>query len=182
MKLEKFRQPCGIQAAACWEAVKSGKLKIGELEHSVIMNATRGHLGGGEDCSRGCGHQVELLDRKVTQVLMEILVKKEWIWWSKTALKVTTALGKMASVFKEGQEVVTEDGLQVWAKKKSRRELEVWSSPQPGEALQPSTKSRTSSGRNADPVQLLLQCSGGVCHGSCFLSYTAESSHHLMAQ
>jgi hypothetical protein len=85
-----------IQAAACWEAVESGKLKIGELEHSVIMNATRSHLGGGEDCSRGCGYRAGLLDRKVTQVHMEILVKKEWIWWSKTGGKVTTASGEMA--------------------------------------------------------------------------------------
>jgi hypothetical protein len=57
VKFEKFRQPCGIQAGACWEAVENGKLKIGELEHTVIMNATRSHLGGGEDCSRGCGYR-----------------------------------------------------------------------------------------------------------------------------
>jgi hypothetical protein len=79
VKFEKFLQPCGVQAAACWEAVESGKLKVGELEHPVIMNATRSHLGGVEDCSRGCGHQMGLLDRKVTQVLMESQVKKEWM-------------------------------------------------------------------------------------------------------
>ncbi len=55
-----------------------------------------------------------LLDRKVTQILMEILDKKEWIWWSETVGKITTASGEMALVFKEGQ-VVMEDGLRVWA-------------------------------------------------------------------
>ena len=45
VKFEKFRQACGVQAVACWEAVESGKLKVGELEHQVIMNVTRNHLG-----------------------------------------------------------------------------------------------------------------------------------------
>ncbi len=98
VKFEKFRQPCGIQAAACWEAVETGKLKIGKLEHVVIMNAMRSHLGGGEDCSQGFGYQIEFLDRKVTQVLMKILVKREWIWWSETVGKVTSMSGEMAPV------------------------------------------------------------------------------------
>jgi hypothetical protein len=55
-----------------------------------------------------------LLDRQVTQVLMEIQVKKEWNWCSKTAGKITTASGEMPSVFKEGQAVMG-DGLRVWA-------------------------------------------------------------------
>ncbi len=29
VKFEKFQQPCGIQATACWEVVESGKLKVG---------------------------------------------------------------------------------------------------------------------------------------------------------
>jgi hypothetical protein len=114
VKFEKFRQPCGIRAAACWEAIETGKLKIGKLEHTVIMNATRSHLEEGEDCSRGCGYRVEFLDRMVTQVLMEILVKKEWTWWSKTARKITTASGETALVSEDDQ-VVMEDGLRVWA-------------------------------------------------------------------
>jgi len=113
VKFEKFQQPCWMQAAACREAVETGKLKVGKLEHAVIMNVTRSHLGGGEDCSQGCGHRIKFLDRKVTQVLMEILVTKEWIWWSRTAGRITTASGKMAPVWGDGQ-VVVEDGLRVW--------------------------------------------------------------------
>jgi hypothetical protein len=55
VKYEKFRQPCVIQPAACWEALKSGKLNVGELEHSVAMNRTRSHMAGMEDCSGNCG-------------------------------------------------------------------------------------------------------------------------------
>jgi hypothetical protein len=78
------------------------------------MNMRRSHMGGGEDCSEGCGLQTGLLDRKITQVLMEVLVEKEWIWWNEAAGKITTASGKTALVFREGH-VVMEDGLRVWA-------------------------------------------------------------------
>jgi hypothetical protein len=46
VKFEKFRQPCGIQPTACCEAIKNGKLKVGELEHPVVMNTTRSHMEG----------------------------------------------------------------------------------------------------------------------------------------
>jgi hypothetical protein len=32
------------------------------------------------------------------------------------------------------------------------------------------------SGENAGPIWLLLQCSGGMCRGSWFSSYTAENT------
>jgi hypothetical protein len=70
-----------------------------------------------------------------------------------------------------------EDGLRVWAMPSRVGGVEL-----PAAGGGPAALSRTSSGRNADQVRLLLQCSGGVCRGSCFLSYTAESSHHLMAK
>ncbi len=114
VKFEKFRQPCGIQATACWEAVESGRLRVGELEHPVVMNTTRSHMEGSEDCSGSCGLQAELLNRKITQVLMEVLVEKEWIWWNEAVGKAATTLGMMASVGREGQ-VIMEDRLRVWA-------------------------------------------------------------------
>ncbi len=49
VKFEKFRQPCRIQAMACWEAIESGKLRVGKLEHPVMMNTTRSHMEGSED-------------------------------------------------------------------------------------------------------------------------------------
>jgi hypothetical protein len=80
----------------------------------VVMNTTRNHMGRGEDCSKGCRSQAGLLDRKINQVLLEVLVESEWILWSETAGKITTASGKTTSVSREGQ-VVMEDGLRVWA-------------------------------------------------------------------
>jgi hypothetical protein len=40
VRYEKFRQPCGLNPTACWEAVRSGKLKVGEVEYSMTMNQT----------------------------------------------------------------------------------------------------------------------------------------------
>ncbi len=38
VKYEKFRQPCGVQPMACWEALESGRLKVGETEYPMTMN------------------------------------------------------------------------------------------------------------------------------------------------
>ncbi len=113
VKYEKFRQPCGIQPAACWRALKSGKLKVGELEHPVAMNRTRSHMAGMEDCSENCGSRTRTLNRKITQVLMEVLIEKEWIWWNAERGQAATASGKMTTVFQDG-EAVLENGLWVW--------------------------------------------------------------------
>ncbi len=48
VRYEKFQQP-----TACWEALKSDKLKVGEQEYPVVMNMTRSHMAGIEDCSGG---------------------------------------------------------------------------------------------------------------------------------
>ncbi len=79
MRYERFRQPCGIQPAACWKALESGRLEIGEMEYPVAMNRTRSHMEGVEGCSGSC-RQTRALERKITQVLMEVLVEKDWIW------------------------------------------------------------------------------------------------------
>jgi hypothetical protein len=46
VRYEKFRQPCGVQPAACWEALRSGRLKVGEAEYPTTMNQTRSHMTG----------------------------------------------------------------------------------------------------------------------------------------
>ncbi len=106
VKYEKFRQPCGIQPAACWEALESGKLKVGELERPVAMNRTRSHMAGMEDCSGSCGSRTRTLNRKITQVLKEVLIEKEWICWNAEKGQAATASGKTTTVF--------QDGLWVW--------------------------------------------------------------------
>ena len=59
VKYEKFRQPCGVQPTACWKALESGKLKVGEIEYPVKMNQTRSHM------ARGCKTPVVALERKI---------------------------------------------------------------------------------------------------------------------
>jgi hypothetical protein len=114
MRYEKFRQPCGIQPTACWEALKNGKLKVGEQEYPAVMNTTRSHMAGIEDCSGGWKLRAGSLNRKITQSLMKVRVEREWIWWNKVGGQVTTASGKAATVHREG-EAVMEDGLWIWA-------------------------------------------------------------------
>ncbi len=113
VRYEKFRQPCGIQPAACWEAMKSNKLKVGEQEYPVMMNTTRSRVERLEGCSGNCGPKAGTLNRKFTQVFMEVQIEKEWIWWNEEEGQVTTASGKAATVHREG-EAVMEDGLWIW--------------------------------------------------------------------
>jgi len=78
IRYEKFRQPCGVQPAACWEALKSGRLMIGEMEYPTTMNQTRSHMAGKERCSGSCKPPAIALERKIVQVLMEVLVEEDW--------------------------------------------------------------------------------------------------------
>jgi hypothetical protein len=113
VKYEKFRQPCGVQPTACWKALESGKLKVGEIEYPVKVNQTRSHMAKEEYCAEGCKEPVAALERKIVQVLMEVLVEEDWIWWNKKKNQVTTGSGRTASVLRRG-EAVLEDGLRVW--------------------------------------------------------------------
>ncbi len=98
VKYEKFRQPCGIRPAACWKALESGELEIGEMEYPVTVNQTRSHMAGEEGCSGSCRQRARVLERKVTQVLMEVLVEEGWIWWNAEKGQVATETGKVAQL------------------------------------------------------------------------------------
>jgi hypothetical protein len=62
--------------------------------------------------------------RKVTQILMEILVRKEWIWWKEAVRMVITSSNRAALVNKDGQ-VTMEDGLYVWEALSRAEEVEL---------------------------------------------------------
>ncbi len=113
MRYEKFRQPGGIQPAECWEALKSGELKVGKMEYPVAVNRTRSHMAGMEGCSGNRGLQARTLKRKTTQGLMEVLVEKEWVWWNAEKGQAATATGEMTIVLRDGAAVL-ENGLWVW--------------------------------------------------------------------
>ena len=43
------------------------------------MNQTRSHVANEEGCAKGCGTPDVALERKIVQVLMEVLVEEDWI-------------------------------------------------------------------------------------------------------
>ena len=65
-----------------------------------------------EYCAEGCKEPVVALERKIVQVLMEVLVEEDWIWWNKEKSQVATKSGRMTSVLRKG-EAIMEDGLRV---------------------------------------------------------------------
>jgi hypothetical protein len=110
---ERFWQPCAVQPAACWEALRSGKLKVGKAEYPTTMNQTRSHMAGEEGCAGNCATPAAALERKIVQVLMEVLVEEDWIWWNEEKNQVATKSGKAATILRSG-EAILEDGLRVW--------------------------------------------------------------------
>jgi len=52
-------------------------------------------------------------ERKIVQVLMEVLVEEDWIWRNEEKNQVATKSGKTTSVLRKG-EAILEDGLRVW--------------------------------------------------------------------
>ncbi len=70
-------------------------------------------MAGEEGCTGSCGTPVVALERKVIQVLMEVLVEEDWIWWNEKKKQVATKSGKAATVLRSG-EAILEDGLRVW--------------------------------------------------------------------
>ncbi|MFN9909728.1 MAG: hypothetical protein ACK56F_27035 [bacterium] len=49
----------------------------------------------------------------IVQVLMEVLVEEDWIWWNKEKNQVATKSGRTTSVLRKG-EAILEDWLRVW--------------------------------------------------------------------
>ncbi len=66
-----------------------------------------------EGCAKGCKEPVPALERKIVQVLMEVLVEEDWIWWNKGKNQVATGSGRTTAVLRKG-EAILEDGLRVW--------------------------------------------------------------------
>ncbi len=102
-----------MQPAACWEALRSGRLKVGKAEYPTTMNQTRSHMTGEEGCTGSCKTPVVALERKIIQVMMEVLVEEDWVWWNEERNQVATKSGKAATVLRRG-EAILEDGLRVW--------------------------------------------------------------------
>jgi hypothetical protein len=113
VKYEKFRQPCGIQPATCWEALESGRLEIEETKYPVTRNQTRSHMAGEEGCPGSCRQHAWALERKTVQIRMEFLVEEDWIWWNAEKGQAATRSGRVTTVLRDG-EAILENGLWVW--------------------------------------------------------------------
>ncbi len=70
-------------------------------------------MAGEEGCAGNCATPAAALERKIVQVLMEVLVEEDWIWWDEEKNQVAPKSGKAASVLRRG-EAILEDGLRVW--------------------------------------------------------------------
>jgi hypothetical protein len=112
-QLREISAALRVQPTACWEALRSGKLKVGEAEYPTTINQTRSHMASEEGCAGSCGTPVAALERKIVQVLMEVLVEEDWIWWNEEKNQVATKSGKAATILRSG-EAILEDGLRVW--------------------------------------------------------------------
>ncbi len=71
----------GCNQQRCWEALRDGRLKVGEMEYQTTINQTRSHMAGEKGCSGSCRPQAGALERKIVQKRMEVLVEEDWIWW-----------------------------------------------------------------------------------------------------
>jgi hypothetical protein len=182
VRYKRFRQPCGIQPTACWKALESGRLEVGEMEYPVAMNRTRNHMAEVEGCSGNCGRQTRTLERKITQVLMEVLVKKDWIWWNAERGQVAAALGRATTLLRNG-EAILENGLWVW---KPGDEGPILARvgganlPADGGGTASINQSRSTVGRTQD--RFGYSCSAaGECAAEAIFCCPTENSHHLEA-
>ena len=70
------------------------------------MNQTRSHMADEEGCSGSCKTPAIALERKIVQVLMEVLGEEDWIWWNAERNQVATRSGKATTVLRDGEAVL----------------------------------------------------------------------------
>jgi hypothetical protein len=176
VRYEKFRQPCGVQPAACWEALRSGRLRVGEAEYPTTMNQTRSHMTGEEGCAGSCKAPVVALERKIIQVLMEVLVEEDWIWWNEERNQVTTKSGKGGHCPQEWRSHPGGWAEGVEARRRWSHLSQSWRSKPSHrwgrDRLQHQKLVKIKQREEHGTARLLLQCSGGVCReGFLFLPF-----------
>ncbi|MFN9908452.1 MAG: hypothetical protein ACK56F_20375, partial [bacterium] len=81
-------------------------MKVGEMEYPVKVNQTRSHMANEEFCDRGCNEPVTSLERRMVQVLMEVLVEEDWIWWNKEKNLIATESGRVTPFLREGEAIL----------------------------------------------------------------------------
>ncbi len=69
-------------------------------------------MAGEEGCPERCRQQAWVLERKIVQIGMEILVEEDWIWWNAEKSQAATRSGRVTTVLRDG-EAILENGLGV---------------------------------------------------------------------
>jgi hypothetical protein len=117
----KFREPYTVEPSACRHANKTGMIVINKKSWPVQMGAVRsysdyleGSLDLGPNCQVGTHtHGGVVIDRQVTQSILEVSVRMEWARVNEVSGMITTTSGLIAPVTDRSM-MDTQDGTYVW--------------------------------------------------------------------
>jgi hypothetical protein len=117
----KFREPYTVEPSACRHANKTGMIMINKKSWPVQMGAVRsyadyleGSLDLGHNCPVGTHmHGGVVIDRQVTQSILEVSVRMEWARVNEVSGMITTTSGLIAPVTDRSM-MDTQDGTYVW--------------------------------------------------------------------
>jgi hypothetical protein len=117
----KFRKPYTVEPSACRHANKTGMIVINKKSWPVQMGAVRsysdyleGSLDLGHNCQVGTHtHGGVVIDRQVTQSILEVSVRMEWARVNEVSGIITTTSGLIAPVTDRSM-MDTQDGTYVW--------------------------------------------------------------------
>ncbi len=121
VKYLKFREPYMVEPSACRHANKTGMTVINKKSWPVQMGAVRsysdyleGSLDLGHNCQVGTHtHGGVVIDRQVTQSILEVSVRMEWARVNEVLGMITTTSGLIAPVTDRSM-MDTQDGTYVW--------------------------------------------------------------------
>jgi hypothetical protein len=113
--------PRALHASACRHANKTGMIVINKKSWPVQMGAVRsysdyleGSLDLGHNCQVGTHtHGGVVIDRQVTQSILEVSVRMEWARVNEVSGMITTTSGLIAPVTDRSM-MDTQDGTYVW--------------------------------------------------------------------
>ncbi len=121
MRYLKFWEPDTVEPDACRHANKAGMLVIKKKSYAIQVDGvksysdfTEGSLDLKHNCQVGTHtHRGVILDRQVTQTVVEVSVRMEWAWVNKVSGMITTTSGLIAPVTNRSM-MDTQDENYVW--------------------------------------------------------------------
>ncbi len=109
----KFRKPYSVEPSACRHASKTGMIVINKMSWPVQMGV-ESSLDLGHNCQMGTHtHGGVVINRQVTQSILEVSVRMEWARVNEVLGMITTTSGLIAPVTDRSM-MDTQDGTYVW--------------------------------------------------------------------